>query len=63
MDIESIKSYLEPILGDALLFPGGEESIRLFPCKWEQLLRSHSYVRSPRPRLFRIPNRSSVRCK
>ena len=29
MDIESIKSYLEPILGDALLFPGGEESIRL----------------------------------
>ena len=29
MDIESIKSYLEPILGDALLFPGGEEAIRL----------------------------------
>lgn len=29
MDIDSIKSYLEPILGDALLFPGGEEAIRL----------------------------------
>ena len=29
MDIESIKSYLEPIFGEALLFPGGEESIRL----------------------------------
>ena len=29
MDIESIKSYLEPILGAALLFPGGEKSIRL----------------------------------
>ena len=29
MNIESIKSYLEPILGDTLLFPSGEEAIRL----------------------------------
>ena len=29
MDIESIKKYLEPIFGDELLFPGGEESIHL----------------------------------
>lgn len=29
MDVESIKSYLEPILGETLLFSGGEETIRL----------------------------------